>query len=100
MTTRDTPEAALAAAIEDHFATGRHGWSYESCATAVVMSLPPGWCGHDPDEYDRMTRVADGLGHRVEDLEAEIARLRADLEAACVAMEAATVKVRALRREP
>jgi hypothetical protein len=47
MTAPTTPEAVLAAAIEDHFATGRHGWSYESCATAVVISLPPGWCGHE-----------------------------------------------------
>jgi hypothetical protein len=33
-----TPKA-LGSAIEDHFATGRHGWSYTSCATAVVMAL-------------------------------------------------------------
>jgi hypothetical protein len=87
--TRDTPEAALAAAIEDHFATGRHGWSYESCATAVVMSLPPGWCGH-PDEYEEATAMAMNFGEGVaegrKEAEAEIARLRAAL-AEIVAME-------------
>jgi len=42
-----TPKA-LAAAIEDHFATGRHGWSYTSCATAVVMAIS-GVAGEESD---------------------------------------------------
>jgi len=88
MTTRDTPEAALEAALRklgslDPDDDARHDFGdfpgplqrVSEHAAAILAALPPGWCEHDPDEYDRMTRVADGLGHRVEDLEAENARL-------------------------
>jgi hypothetical protein len=77
-----TPDAALAAAIEDHFATGRHGWSYGSCATAVVMSLPLGWCGHDPGLISDLSTEASGERLRADAAEAEIARLRVALIAA------------------
>ena len=63
--THDTPEAALAAALEEAM-TDHWDGSNKEIATAILAALPPGWCGHE----DTAT-----FTHWVE-LEAEIARLR------------------------
>ena len=74
MTTHDTPEAALAAALSDAddewLATpirdDDEHWTL-FCARHILAALPPGWCGHDGPLGPYYRR--------------EIARLRAAIQA-------------------
>ena len=67
-TTHDTPEAALAAALPLWLIVNVHD-SREEIAAAILVALPPGWCGHDPIMLEQR-----------EVAESEIARLRAALK--------------------
>ena len=86
MTTHDTPEAVIAAALQ--YVCAKNGWrilgrpddpvlhSYEEFAAAILAALPPGSCGHDA--------LMEGLEVRYRAKEATNERLRqriAELEA-------------------
>jgi hypothetical protein len=80
MTTHDTPEAALTAALRKALPT-TFVW-YDFHAAAILAALPPGWCGHDDNSDSVMFRSGweHGYAAAEKDAEAEIARLRAALE--------------------
>ena len=95
-TTRDTTEAALAAALARTIVghpVGKHEapQQYDSCsgddcrmpdcyAAAILAALPSGWCGHDDGLLSDLVEERDGERARADLAEAEIARLTEAVE--------------------